>query len=120
MADQFEAANGATGSVMDVKTGGVLGMVIFRIIFYLCTLQPLHNGAALAFTPSVCYYIPQRQISTGDQLWKVNREIRKSAGQKIGIAKQRCFRSPPGTRMNQAKSNAILFVSSAKMTRISL
>ena len=27
MADQFEAANGATGIVMDVKTGGVLGMV---------------------------------------------------------------------------------------------
>lgn len=88
--------------------------------FFLVLLQPLHNGAALAFTPSVCYYIPQRQISTGDQLWKVNREIRKSAGQKIGIAKQSCFRSPPGTRMNQAKSNAILFVSSAKMTRISL
>ena len=29
MADQFEAANGATGSVMDVKTGGVLGMVSY-------------------------------------------------------------------------------------------
>lgn len=33
--------------------------------FFLVLLQPLHNGAALAFTPSVCYYIPQRQISTG-------------------------------------------------------
>ena len=29
MADQFEAANGATGIVMDVKTGGVLGMVSY-------------------------------------------------------------------------------------------
>ena len=38
---------GATGIVMDVKTGGVLGMVIFRIIFYLCTLQPLHIGGCI-------------------------------------------------------------------------
>ena len=29
MADQFKAANGATGIVMDVKTGGVLGMVSY-------------------------------------------------------------------------------------------
>ena len=27
--------------------GGVLGMVIFRIIFYLCTLQPLHIGGCI-------------------------------------------------------------------------
>ena len=58
-----------------VRAPPVLQALILRLHFqnpatavwrdFLNLLQPLHNGAALAFTPSVCYYIPQRQISTG-------------------------------------------------------